>query len=202
MQIKITKYQKNIQSRSKIHYLKGLLARYISHLRNVYIVQLARKNGATVGECVTMPYKLAKHANANLIIGNHTAIQTDRIDLRVPIQIGNHVIIGADVEVLTVSHNVDSPDWEHKTYGLAIEDYCWLATRVFILPSCRKIEYGAVCAAGSVVVQNVNSMEIVTGNPAKLLRLRKNVHTDLCVESMLGNDYLAYKTAYKKIKTS
>lgn len=199
MQTKSTKYQQDIQDRSKIRYLKGLLARYINYLRNVFIVRLARKNGATVGECVTLPYKLAKHANANLVIGNHTAIQTDRIDLRVPIQIGNHVIIGADVEVLTVSHNVDSPEFENKTYGLVIEDYCWLATRALILPSCRKIDYGAVCAAGSVVVQNVNSMEIVTGNPAKLFRLRKNVHTDLCVESMLGNDYLAYKAARKNV---
>lgn len=197
MNNKITQYQNNIQNRTKIRYLKGLAVRYISYLRNVYIVRLARKNGATVGECVTMPYKLAKKANANLVIGNHTSIQTERIDLRTRIQIGNYVIIGADVEIITCSHEVDSPDWEHKTYGLVIEDYCWLATRAFVLPSCRKIEYGAVCAAGSVVVKNVNRMEIVSGNPAKLLRMRKNVHTDLCVESLLGNDYLAYKAAYK-----
>lgn len=199
MKNKITKYQNNIQARTKIHYLKGLAARYISYLRNLYIVQLARKNGAIVGECVTIPYKLAKKANANLVIGNHTSIQTDRIDLRTRIEIGNYVIIGADVEIITCSHDVDSPDWEHKTYGLVVEDYCWLATRAFVLPSCQKIEYGAVCAAGSVIVKNVNRMEIVTGNPAKLLRLRKNVHTDLCVESLLGNDYLAYKAAYKKV---
>lgn len=198
METKVTNYQKDIQARTKIRYLKGLAARYLSYLRNGYIVRLARNNGATVGECVTMPYTLAKNANANLVIGNHTSIQTDRIDLRTLIKIGSHVIIGADVEIITSSHDVDSPDWEHKTYGLVIEDFVWLATRAFVLPSCRKIEYGAVCAAGSVVVQDVKSMAIVTGNPAKLLRLRKAVHSDLCVESMLGNDYLAYKAAYKK----
>ena len=199
MKKKITKYQNNIQERTKLRYLKGLAARYISHLRNQYIVRVARKNGAIVGECVTMPYKLAKNANANLVIGNHTSIQSDRIDLRTRIQIGNHVIIGADVEIIQCSHDLDSMDWEQKTYGLVIEDYCWLATRAFVLPSCRKIEYGAVCAAGSVVVKNVNHMEIVTGNPAKLLRIRKIVHKNLCVESLLGNDYLAYKAAYKNI---
>jgi acetyltransferase-like isoleucine patch superfamily enzyme len=193
----VSTYITNIQNRSRIRYLKGLVPRYISHLRNSYIVWIARKRGATIGNCVTMPFKLAKKANVNLIIGNHTSIQTDRIDLRTKIKIGNHVIIGADVEIIAVSHNVDSPDWEHKAYGLVIEDYCWLATRAFILPSCQKIEYGAVCAAGSVVSSNIACMEIVTGNPAKSLRLRKNVHIDLCVESMLGNDYLAYKQAYK-----
>ena len=197
MEKKITKYENNIQDRTKLDYLKGLAARYISYLRNQYIVRVARKNGAIVGECVSMPYKLAKNANANLIIGNHTSIQTDRIDLRARVQIGNHVIIGADVQIITCSHDLDSMDFEYKTYGLVIDDYCWLATRVFVLPSCRKIEYGAVCGAGSVVVKNVNHMEIVTGNPARLLRIRKIVHKNVCVESFLGNDYLAYKAANK-----
>lgn len=194
---KETIYKKGIQGRTKFQYLKGLVPRFISYLRNSYIVHLARKRGAIVGDCVTMPYKLAKKANANLIIGNNTSIQTERIDLRSKVEIGSYVIIGSDVEIITVSHNVDSTDWEHKTYGIIIEDYCWLATRAFILPSCRKVEYGAVCAAGSVVASNVAAMQIVTGNPAKLLRVRKNVHKDLCVESMLGNDYLSYKKSYQ-----
>lgn len=160
-------------------------------------VEVARRRGAKVGDCVSMPYKLAKKANPNLTIGNNSSIQTDSLDLRSRVEIGNHVIIGADVEIITVSHEVDSPDWEHKHYGVTIEDYCWLATRVFVLPSCQRIEQGAACAAGSVVVHNVGSMEIVVGNPAKLLRLRKRIHSDLCVEALLGNDYLAYVAAYK-----
>lgn len=192
-----TAYQKGIASRSKIRYLKGLVPRYISYVRNSYIVWLARRRGATIGECVTMPYKLAKKANANLIIGDKSSIQTDRFDLRARVQVGNHVIIGADVEIITVSHAVDSRDWEHKPYGIVIEDYCWLATRAFILPSCQKIGRGAICAAGSVVARNIEAMEIVVGNPAETLRVRKIMHIDLCVESLLGNDYLAYRDSYK-----
>ena len=124
MKNKKTKYQKNIQSRTKTRYLIGLLIRYINYLINLYIVRLARKNGAKLGECVTMPYKLAKRANRNLVIGNHTSIQTECLDLRAPIKIGNNVIIGADVEIITCSHDVDSVDFDHKAYGLAIEDYC------------------------------------------------------------------------------
>ncbi|MEO8419376.1 MAG: acyltransferase [Methylophilaceae bacterium] len=145
-----------------------------------------------------MPYKLAQRANANLAIGNHSSIQTDRLDLRARVVIGNHVIIGADVEIITVSHEVDSPGWEHKPYGIMIGDYCWLATRVFVLPSCQRMEQGAICAAGSVVARDVAAMEIVAGNPAKLLRMRKQVHTDLCIEGLLGNDYLAYVEAYRQ----
>jgi len=107
-------------------------------------------NGATIGEYVTMPYKLAKKANANLTIGNHTSIQSHVLYSSAKVTVGNSVIIGSDVEITTVSHNVDSVDWEHKYYGIEIEDYCWLATRVFVLPSCQRIGYGA-CAAGSMV---------------------------------------------------
>lgn len=188
-------YNKNIQSRSKLRFLKGLYPRYKSYLKNKFIVWVARKNGATIGECVTMPYKLAKRANSNLTIGNHTSIQSHLIDLRTKVNIGNHVIIGSEVEIITVSHNIDSTEWEQKYYGIEIEDYCWLATRAFILPSCRRIAYGAICAAGSVITRDIEPMAIMTGNPAVLLRQRKNVHSDLCVESMLGNDLMAYSNA-------
>lgn len=193
-----TAYQKSIAGRSKIRYLKGLVPRFVSYVRNSYIVWLARKRGATIGECVTMPYKLAKKANLNLFVGDHSSIQTDRLDLRAPVKIGSYVIIGSDVEIITVSHEVDSINWEHKYYGIEIKDYCWLATRAFVLPSCQLIEFGAICSAGTVISKNINSMEIIVGNPGKLLRLRKNIHSDLCVEAMLGNDYLAYVEAYKR----
>lgn len=192
-----TTYCKNIQARSTFRFVKGLYPRYKNYLKNRFIVWVARRNGATIGEYVTMPYKLAQKANANLTIGNHTSIQSHALDLRTKITIGNSVIIGSDVEIITVSHNVDSVDWEHKTYGIEIEDYCWLATRVFVLPSCQRIGYGAVCAAGAVLAKNVERMSIVTGNPAVELRKRKAVHTDLCVESMLGNDFVAYTKAYR-----
>jgi acetyltransferase-like isoleucine patch superfamily enzyme len=158
---------------------------------------MARKNGATIGEAVTMPYRLAKKANSNLRVGDHSSIDTDLIGLRAKVTIGNHVIIGKNVEILTGSHTIDSVDWEWKGYGIEIEDYCWLATRALVLPSCRKIGYGAVCAAGSVVAKNIESLSIVSGNPAQPLRKRTKVHSDLCVESLHGNDFKAYVQAYQ-----
>lgn len=190
-------YTANVKKRSKFKFIKGLIARFEKFVLNSYIIWIAKKNGAIIGDHTTIPYKLAKKANKNLIIGNHTSIQTHLIDLRIPIKIGNNVIIGKDVEIITVSHNVDSLEWEHKYYGLEIEDFCWLATRVFVLPSCRKICYGSVGAAGSVIVKNVESMNIVSGNPAKIMRNREVVHSNLCVESLLGNDFISYIKAYK-----
>ena len=194
-----SKYVKNIQSRGKLKFILGAIARLKRFYINKYIIYIAKKNGATVGQMVTMPLALAKMANANLKIGNHTSIQTSKLDLRAPVVIGNHVIIGSHVEILTCSHEVDSPDWEFKAYGITIEDFVWIATNSFILPSCTKIERGAIIGGGSVVAKNVATMDIMSGNPAAAIRKRKEVHYNLCVEGLLGNDFKTYLKVRKNI---
>jgi acetyltransferase-like isoleucine patch superfamily enzyme len=116
--------------------------------------------------------------------------------LRNRVKIGSKSIIGLNVEIITASHNIDSTEWEFKAYGIEIAYYCWLATNTLILPSCRKIGYGAVCSAGSVVAGNVEPLSVVSGNPAIHLRFRKVVHSDLVVESLLGNDFIRYFKTY------
>ena len=106
--------------------------------------------------------------------------------------------MGGGTNVITTSHNIDSPDWEHKNYGIEIEDYVWLPTDVMVLPSCRKIGYGAVVGSGSVVVKNVDPMSVISGNPAVEFKKRKCVHKDLVVESLLGGDYEIYKQTRAK----
>lgn len=137
-------YASKINSRSFLHYILGLAVRWKQCLKYRLACKIARKRGAEIGIGVIMPISLAKGANSNLHIGNHVSIQTDKIDLRSPVYIGNHVIIGKDVEIITCSHNIDSPMWEHKSYGIEIEDFVWLPTKVLVLPSCRRIGKGAV----------------------------------------------------------
>lgn len=74
------------------------------------------------------------------------------------------MIIGFETEIITTSHNIDSEKWEHKHYGLTIEDSVWIPTCVIIFSSCRKSEMGA---SGSFVVKNVETISVVGGNPAK-----------------------------------
>ena len=193
----MTNYEKDIKGRSTFRYILGLIARWKQHFKYDKAVRIARKKGATVGDNVVMPLPLAKAANSNLKIGDHVSIQTDKIDLRNPVTIGNHVIIGSETEIITTSHNIDSEEWEHKHYGITIEDYVWIPTRVMILPSCRKIQYGGVISSGSVVVKDVESMSVVGGNPAKEFKKRKCVHKNLVVESLLGGDYYTYKKIRK-----
>ena len=192
---KRTAYEIAVQDRSYLHYLLGLAVRWKQHFKYERAVRIARKKGATIGDGVIMPLSLARKANHNLTIGDHVSIQTDKIDLRSPVTIGNHVIIGSNTEIITTSHNIDSPEWEHKYYGIVIEDYVWLPTNILVLPSCRRIGLGAVVGSGSVVVKDIAAMSVVGGNPAKEFKKRNCVHTHLVVESLLGGDYNIYKTA-------
>ena len=149
------------------------MIRWKNNRKYAKAIRIARKNGASIGNDVVMPLSLAQRANQNLKIGNHVSIQSDKIDLRSPVTIGDYVIIGQNTEIITTSHNVDSAEWEHKYYGIVIEDYVWLPTKVLVLPSCRRIGRGAVVSSGSVVVKDVEMMSVVGGNPAKLIRKRK-----------------------------
>lgn len=106
--------------------------------------------------------------------------------MRSPVHIGEHVIIGSGTEIITTSHNIDSPDWEHKYYGITIDDYAWIPTNILVLPSCRNIGYDAVVSSGSVVVKDIERMSVVGGNPAKEIKKRQCVHSSLVVESLLG----------------
>lgn len=186
-------YEKAIQDRSKLHYLVGLLVRWKQHFKYAKARRIARKRGAKIGENVIMSIALAKKMNENVTIGDCTSIQTDDIDFQSPVNIGSHVIIGYGTEIITTSHNIDSPEWEQKHYGIVIEDYVWIPTKVLVLPSCRHIGYGAVVGSGSVVVKNVDEMSVVSGNPAKEFKKRKCTHSRLVVESLLGGDFQTYQ---------
>jgi len=196
---KDSKYVKGVQERSRKRFVLGAFARVKRYLRNRYAVNIARKNGATIGEYVSMPLALAKKANSNLKVGNHTSIQTTKIDLRGKVCVGSYVIIGSNVEIVTGSHNIDSVDWESYWTSVEISDYVWLAPNSIVLPSCCKVGYGAVVAANSIVTKDINKMEIIGGNPGRFIRMRKVVHENLCVEGLLGNDLRTYLNVRKNI---
>ena len=186
------KYTENIANRSLIHFMIGLIPRVINYIKYEKCRKTARKRGAKIGsESIILP-QLAQKANSNLQIGKYTSIGSTKLDLRSSIHIGNHVIISNDSEIITTSHYIDSPEWEHKFYGIDIDDYVWIASNALILPSCRKIGYGAVIGAGAVVVKDVPPMCVMGGNPAKCIKMRKCVHNKLVIPSLLSGDLKIY----------
>ena len=93
--------------------------------------------------------------------------------------IGNHVMMGTDVVVITRNHafgRVDIPmihQGFEEEQPVVIGNDVWIGDRVVILPGVH-IGDGSIIAAGAVVTHDVPSYAIVGGVPAKIIRMRKN----------------------------
>ena len=98
--------------------------------------------------------------------------------VRGPLTIGNDVMMGPDVVIMTNSHNFDRIDIPMNVQGSAIPkkviigNDVWIGTRVIILPGVT-IGNGAIIGAGAVVTKDIPDMAIVGGCPAKIIRYRK-----------------------------
>jgi len=92
---------------------------------------------------------------------------------RFTISIGPDTDIGPYTKIWTLGHDPDSVIHEVKGGNVSIGNHVWLASSVTILPGVS-IEEGAVIASASVVTKNVSRLNIVAGNPAKIIRLRVN----------------------------
>ncbi|MBR2327596.1 MAG: acetyltransferase [Clostridia bacterium] len=94
--------------------------------------------------------------------------------------IGNDVMIAKNLKIFTVNHKIDRTDIPMRLQGstdpspLTIGNDVWIGESVIITPGCCNIGDGSVLAAGSVVTKDVEPYSIVGGNPAKLIRYRKN----------------------------
>jgi maltose O-acetyltransferase len=100
---------------------------------------------------------------------------------RVPsnIEIGNNVMMAEEVIILNQNHQfidasvpLNVQGYQEKT-KLKIGNDVWIGTRVIILPQVKSIGNGAIIGAGSVLTKNVDSMAIVAGNPARLIKKRE-----------------------------
>jgi len=102
------------------------------------------------------------------------------IDAYTKIIIGNNVMIGPNVQLMTVSHCFDNTripmqkqDTVYKT--ITIGNDVWIGAGSIILPGIT-IGNGCVIGAGSVVTKNVPDFAVVVGNPARIVKIR-NVNT-------------------------
>lgn len=97
------------------------------------------------------------------------------------VSIGKNVIMGPEVVIFTSNHATSDIDTPIKYQGntdvfpVVIADDCWIGSRAIILPGIS-IGKGAVVAAGAVVTKDVPEYTIVGGNPAKVIKYRKDVN--------------------------
>lgn len=94
--------------------------------------------------------------------------------------IDDNVMMGEEVMILGGGHHFERLDVPMSSQGakektaLHIESDVWIGARALILPGCSRIGTGAIIGAGAVVTRDVPDYAIVGGNPAQVIRYRKN----------------------------
>lgn len=194
----INEYNERIRQRSFPKFIIGIITRLPKYLKFNYSYLRLKLRGVNIGKYSTVHPSSIVHRNVT--IGNNTSVSRNLIITNRTRQviIGNHVIIGDGVKILLESHNIDSPNWENirSPHPLEIGDYVWICPYSTILPGVKRIGKGAVIGSGSVVAKDVDDYEVVGGNPAKVLKNRCQLHTNLITDTLLGNDLIRYVKAW------
>lgn len=94
------------------------------------------------------------------------------------IRIGNNVMIAPHVVIVGGQHNYKDINIPMRFAGsyskgdVVIEDDVWIGANSIIMDGV-KIGKGAVVAAGTIVLRDVNEYDVVAGNPMRILFNRK-----------------------------
>lgn len=96
--------------------------------------------------------------------------------IRGPLTIGDNVMMGPDVVILTSSHNFERTDIPVRLQGdsqepVSIGNDVWIGQRVIILPGVT-IGDGVIIGAGAVVTKDIPPYTIIGGVPAKIIKDR------------------------------
>lgn len=118
----------------------------------------------------------ARFATGGISIGSGSGLGVN-CSVHGPLRIGENVMMGPDVTILTHTHNIERTDIPMGRQGsvvkeVSIGDDVWIGMRSIIMSGVR-IGNGVVIGAGAVVTKNVPDFAIVGGVPARIIRYRK-----------------------------
>ena len=109
-------------------------------------------------------------------IGNGSGIGVN-CKVRGPLTIGENVMMGPNVHILTHTHNHHNVDIPMCKQGgefrkVTIGNDVWIGLNVVILPGVS-IGNGVIIGAGAVVSKDIPNYAVVGGVPAKIIKYRK-----------------------------
>ena len=151
---------------------------------NNVTIECLGKNGIKFGSNVNVPdgcfircTGVVSELGLGLEIGDNTGLgHRNFINAQGGVSIGNDVIIGPNVSILSENHVFDNVDELIRLQGvdrigIKIENNVWIGANVTILDGVH-IGTGCVIGAGSVVTKSIPSNSIAVGNPCKVWRSR------------------------------
>lgn len=142
--------------------------------KGVTLVSKMRDNIAGINHPVILA---TLSSNASIIIGEGSGASGSVICSASSIIIGKNVALGANCKLYdTDFHPVNPIKRLHqrsindsKSLPIIIRDSVWVCEGALVLKGVT-LEYGSVVGARSVVYESVDSLQIVTGNPAVFVR--------------------------------
>lgn len=132
---------------------------------------------SSCGKNVNVEHGAFFHSGQTVTIGDNSGIGV-RAHLSGTITIGNDVMIGKEVIIMTTNHKFDRTDIPMDRQGFEKEEPVviahdvWICDRVIVLPGVH-VGKGSILGAGAVVTKDVPDYAIVGGNPAKVIKMRR-----------------------------
>lgn len=131
---------------------------------------LLRRFGGSIGYGVVIKPGVKVKYPWRLNIGDHVWIGEDTwIDNLDVVTIGTNVCISQGVYLCTGAHDFSRKTFDLITKPIVVEHGAWIAARATILPGVT-VGVGALCAAGSVVHEDVAPRTMVGGCPARRIQ--------------------------------
>lgn len=135
--------------------------------------QLLKEVFGSVGENVVVQPPVQVDYGNNTYVGDDFFANFDCIFLDVAeIRIGNHVMFGPRVSLLTATHPISANARRtglESAHPITIGDDVWIGGSTTVLPGVT-IGEGAIIGAGSVVTKDIPAGVIAVGNPCRVLR--------------------------------
>lgn len=127
----------------------------------------------SLGEDSFIRPPLAVDLGFNIHMGDRSFVNFNFVALDVaPITIGNDVLIGPNVQLLTPVHPLQPTPRRDKLESakpITIKDNVWLGGGVIVCPGVT-IGENTVVGAGSVVTKNLPANVVAVGNPARVIK--------------------------------
>lgn len=136
---------------------------------------LLRLFGAKIGKGVLLRSSVKMTYPWKVSIGNFSWIGDDVVLYSLgEIEIGANAVVSQRSYLCAASHDYTKPDFPIYANKVCIGPQAWLATDVFVAPGVT-VGQGAVIGARSSVFQDLPSMMVCVGSPAKPIKPRLRV---------------------------
>jgi putative colanic acid biosynthesis acetyltransferase WcaF len=129
--------------------------------------------GARIGEHVNIYPSAHLYMPWNVEIGDWTALGEDVLVYSLgKVTIGRSVTLSYRSHVCAGTHDLNDPALPLLKPPVRIEEGVWIGTEAFIGPGVT-VGHGAVVGARAVVVKDVAPLDVVAGNPARMVARRQ-----------------------------